>query len=134
MNWIYFFNKGKEGEKEVIKKLKEHLDKMNSNYYLLSNVASKNSIFYRQVYVLLTRSKKNIYISINEKELIRNEKIDNILKILNKYSNSVIDEIASSKIENNNSFKIDKEKIDLGKNILIAGLEIFGAVAGIFNM
>jgi len=115
--------KGLEAENVVIHNFEEFL-----------NIASKNDIFYRQIYVLLTRSKKNIYISINEKELVRNEKIDNVLKILNKYSNSVIEEIAHSKVENNKSFQIDKEKIDLGKDILIAGLEIFGAVAGFFNM
>ena len=117
--------KGLEAENVIIHNFEEFL-----------NVASKNDIFYRQVYVLLTRSKKNIYISINEKELIRNEKIDNILNVLNSYSNSVIEEIAHSKVENNTKLieKIDKEKLDLGKNVLIAGLEIFGAMAGFFNL
>ena len=117
--------KGLEAENVIIHNFEEFL-----------NVASKNDIFYRQVYVLLTRSKKNIYISINEKELIHNEKTDNILKILKNYSNAVIDEVAHSTVENRTTLieKIDKEKMDLGKNILIAGLEIFGAVAGFFNM
>ena len=116
--------KGLEAENVIIHNFEEFL-----------NVASKNDIFYRQVYVLLTRSKKNIYISINEKELIRNEKIDNVLKVLKNYSNSIIEEVKHSKVENNTALmeKIDKEKVELGKNILIAGLEIFGAVAGLFN-
>ena len=116
--------KGLEADNVIIHNFEEFL-----------NVASKNDIFYRQIYVLLTRSKKNIYISINENELKMNEKIEKVLRILNKYSNSTIDTIANSKVVTSaNLLNVDSEKIEKTTNILIAGAEIFAAIAGLFNL
>ena len=117
--------KGLEADNVIIHNFEEFL-----------NVASKNDIFYRQIYVLLTRSKKNIYISVNKDELILNDKSKKVLDILKKYSNSTIDTIADSNVvKSANLFEnVDKEKIEKTTNILVAGAEIFAAIAGLFNM
>ena len=116
--------KGLEAENVIIHNFEEFL-----------NIASKSDIFYRQVYVLLTRSKKNIYISINKDELITNKKIENVLETLNKYSNATLEEAVRGNVINSSFLeKIDREKLEVGKNVLIAGIEIFAAVAGLFNL
>ena len=117
--------KGLEADNVIIHNFEEFL-----------NVASKSDIFYRQIYVLLTRSKKNIYISVNKNELKQNEKSEKVLKILYKYSNSAIDQIANSDVVKSATlFKnVDKEKIEKTTNILVAGAEIFAAFAGLFNI
>ena len=117
--------KGLEADNVIIHNFEEFL-----------NVASKNDIFYRQIYVLLTRSKKNIYISVNKDELILNEKNKKVLDILNKFSNSTIDTIVDSNVvKSANLFNnVDKEKIEKTTSVLVAGAEIFAAIAGLFNM
>ena len=107
------------------------------NFEEFLNVASKSDIFFRQIYVLLTRSKKNIFISINEEELVSNPKTQKVIEILKKYSNSTIEEIADSKTASKTPSlmeKIDKEKIEKTTSILVAGAEIFAAFAGLFNL
>jgi len=101
------------------------------NFEEFLNVASKNKEFFRQVYVLLTRSRKNIYISINKDELYENENIKKVLNILNKYSNTTLDNIVKS---SKNPVMINKEKVEEYKNYFVAGAEILAAVVGLFNL
>jgi len=112
--------KGLEAENIIIHNFEEFL-----------NVASQNKEFFRQVYVLLTRTKKNIYISINKEELKNNEKIDLVIDILNKYSNTTIDTVIKSFKEPVVIDDETKEKIRKGASILIRGVEILSAFMGL---
>jgi superfamily I DNA/RNA helicase len=111
--------KGLEAENVIIHNFEEFL-----------NVASSNKEFFRQLYVLLTRSKKNIYISINPKELKSNEKIEKVLKILNSYSNTTMENIV---IKSKNYKEIDEEKVDKYTNYLVKGMELLAAFAGVWS-
>ena len=111
--------KGLEAQNVIIHNFEEFL-----------NVASQNKEFFRQLYVLLTRSKKNIYISINPKELKTNEKIEKVLDILNSYSNTTMENIVLKAKE---SREIDDEKVDKYTNYLIKGVELLAAFAGFWS-
>ncbi|NPA11832.1 MAG: AAA family ATPase [Epsilonproteobacteria bacterium] len=111
--------KGLEAENVIIHNFEEFL-----------NVASKNAEFYRQLYVLLTRSKKNIYLSINPKELKENEKIKEVVEILNSYSNTTMENIV---LKSKSYKEVDEEKVDKYTNYLIKGVELLAAFAGFWS-
>jgi len=92
-------------------------------------------IFYRQIYVLLTRAQENIYLSISNKvEIINNEKTDKILKVLKDYQSQIEINIQ----ENENSIKIAKikpaiENVKTGMEFIVTASELFGVIAGLFT-
>ena len=98
--------------------------------FLINNIKYKD-VFYRQIYVLLTRAQENIYLSINESKLINHE-AEEILKILKDYQTK------DKNIKNESNIKIAKikpkiEKVKSGMEFIVTAGELFGVIAGLFN-
>ncbi len=89
---------------------------------------TENEIFYRQIYVILTRAKKNIYIDISS---TNDKKINEIIQILKKYQ---------TKTPIYQKTLIEKEKINLNKivknstEIFIKAGEIAGAISAFISL
>jgi len=88
-------------------------------------------IFYRKIYVLLTRAQKNIYLSIDESKL--NEELKPVLEIFKKYQkknaiNNSNDEVKLTKLN-----KINLDNVKKTGELVVLGAELFSVIAGLFT-
>lgn len=120
--------KGLEADNIIIHNFEEMLN----SYEKFKN---DREIFFRKIYVLLTRAQKNLYISINEKELLDNEEIKEVIQILKNYSN-----ISDTIIKQNTKpaklmpkMEVKTETIKKTAGTIVAAAEVFNAIVGFFN-
>ena len=120
--------KGLEADNIIIHNFEEMLN----SYEKFEN---DREIFFRKIYVLLTRAQKNLYISINEKELLDNEEIKEVIQILKNYSN-----ISDTIIKQNTKpaklmpkIEVNTETIKKTAGTIVAAAEVFNAIVGFFN-
>ena len=108
----------------------------NFGIFLASNATKEKDVFYRQIYVLLTRAQERIYLSIsNQTELMQNPKTEEILKILKEYEQKT----KEIPIQNQKDMKLSKIKPVLkevkdGAELIVTGAELFGIIAGLFSL
>ena len=108
----------------------------NFGIFLASNAIKEKDVFYRQIYVLLTRAQERIYLSIsNQTELMQNPKTEEILKILKEYEQKT----KEIPIQNQKDMKLSKIKPVLkevkdGAELIVTGAELFGIIAGLFSL
>jgi hypothetical protein len=121
--------KGLEGQNIIIH---------NFGQFLINNSNKEKDVFYRQIYVLLTRAQEKVILSIsNEKELLNNEKTREILEILKEYQKSTKN-IKDETPKTEKNIKLAKIKPILNEikesaEIIVTGAELFGVIAGLFN-
>jgi len=120
--------KGLEADNIIIHNFEEMLN----SYEKFEN---DREIFFRKIYVLLTRAQKNLYISINEKEILDNEEIKEVIQILKNYSN-----ISDTIIKQNTKpaklmpkIEVNTETIKKTAGTIVAAAEVFNAIVGFFN-
>lgn len=108
----------------------------NFGIFLASNATKEKDVFYRQIYVLLTRAQERIYLSIsNQTELMQNPKTEEILNILKEYEQKT----KEIPIQNQKDMKLSKIKPVLkevkdGAELIVTGAELFGIIAGLFSL
>lgn len=99
----------------------------------------EKDILFRKIYVLITRSQKNLYLSINNKNV--NREIQEILQILKKYNSKNIEESFNEEKETvkglsklTNLPKPSKEKLKETGEFIVLGAELFSVIAGLFAL
>ena len=109
----------------------------NFRAFLLNNSKKEKEIFYRQLYVLLTRAQERVILSISNASSIKNNpKNEEILNILRTYANKIKN---ISIIEKpSNDVKLAKIKpilsnVKEGAELIVTGAEVFSVIAGLFN-
>jgi len=108
----------------------------NFGKFLINNSKKEKDIFYRQIYVLLTRAQERVILSIsNESELLNNPETEKVLKVLKDYAKKTED----IPISNDKNIKLAKIKpilkeIKEGAELIVTGAELFGVIAGLFNL
>jgi superfamily I DNA/RNA helicase len=113
----------------------------NFGKFLINNSSKEKDVFYRQVYVLLTRAQDRIFLSISNKdEIINNPKTEKIYNILKSYENYKEPDNNINN-ENTSSLKLAKIKPVLnmqslkeGAELIVTGAELFGVIAGLFSL
>jgi hypothetical protein len=109
--------------------------------FLQTTLKNDCKLFYRKIYVLLTRSKENLYVSIPEKldENLPTE-IKNVIETIKKYASIAKAAEGPSKDEKTASSKIKLASIkpvlrDIkdGAELVVAGSELFAIIAGLFG-
>ncbi len=111
----------------------------NFGNFLAKSAHNNNDIFYRQIYVLLTRAQNKLYLSIpNEEELLDMEKASGIIKVLRRYT-----EVTQHKVilqeEEENTIRLAKikpviENVKEGAELIVTASELFGVIAGLFTL
>lgn len=108
----------------------------NFGKFLINNSLKEKDIFYRQIYVLLTRAQNRVFLSIsNEDDLVNNFNTAKVLDILKDYSNET-ENISEKNIENNlKTAKIKPilQEVKEGAELIVTGAELFGVITGLFN-
>jgi len=121
--------KGLEGQNIIIH---------NFGKFLINNSKKEKDVFFRQIYVLLTRAQEKVILSIsNEHELLKNEKTKEVLEILKEYQKNT--KTLSENKNNKKNIKLAKIKpvlkeIKEGAEIIVTGAELFGVIAGLFTL
>ena len=108
----------------------------NFGKFLINNSKIEKDVFYRQVYVLLTRAQDRIFLSIsNIDEILKNPKTEEIYNILKSYEN--YKEVTKN---DSNSIKLakikpvlDMQSVKEGAELIVTGAELFGVIAGLFS-
>ena len=109
--------------------------------FLQTTLKNDRKLFYRKIYVLLTRSKENLYVSIPEK-LDENlpDEIKSVIETIKKYASIAKAAEGPSKGEKTVSSKIKLASIkpvlrDIkdGAELVVAGSELFAIIAGLFG-
>jgi len=120
--------KGLEADNIIIHNFEEMLN----SYEKFEN---DREIFFRKIYVLLTRAQKNLYISIDEKKLLENKEIQEVVEILKNYTN-----ISDTIIKQNTkpaklmpNIEVNTETIKKTAGAIVAAAEVFNAIVGFFN-
>ena len=108
----------------------------NFSKFLLNGANYDSDIFYRQIYVLLTRAQEKVIISIeNENELKANPKTKKVLEILYKYNKPIE---KTNQITNSSNIQLSKIKPILqgfkeSAEFIVTGAELFSIIAGLFS-
>lgn len=110
--------------------------------FLYKNANEKNNIFYRQVYVLLTRAQNNLILSIpNEEELLMHNGASGVMKILRRYADAVQQkELHTDRpIQASDEIRLAKikpviENVKEGAELIVTASELFGVIAGLFSL
>jgi len=108
----------------------------NFGKFLINNSKKEKDIFYRQIYVLLTRAQERVILSIsNETELFNNHETEKVLKILKDYAKKT----ENVPITPDKNIKLAKIKpilkeVKEGAELIVTGAELFGVIAGLFNL
>ncbi|MEO1923160.1 MAG: hypothetical protein ABGX25_01425, partial [Nautiliaceae bacterium] len=103
----------------------------------LANNSKQKDVFYRQIYVLLTRAQEKITLSIsNEAELLANPETEKILNILKEYQEKTKDLSANTNSQNIKLAKIKPilKEVKEGAELIVTGAELFGVIAGLFTL
>ena len=107
--------------------------------FLQTIYKNERALFYRKIYVLLTRSRENLYISL-PKNLNKNlpDEIKKVIEIIKKYANltQVLPEPEGDK-KTRSSLKLASIRpvlrdIKDGAELVVAGSELFAIIAGLF--
>jgi len=108
----------------------------NFGKFLINNSKIEKDVFYRQVYVLLTRAQDRIFLSIsNIDEILKNpktEKIYNILKSYENYKEVTKNDSSSIKLAKIKPI-LDMQSVKEGAELIVTGAELFGVIAGLFS-
>lgn len=108
--------------------------------FLQTIYKNERALFYRKIYVLLTRSRENLYISLprNLDENLPDE-IKKVIEIIKKYANltQVLPESEGDK-NTRSSLKLASIRpvlrdIKDGAELVVAGSELFAIIAGLFT-
>jgi len=111
------------------------------DYFLNNTFKHEKDIFYKKIYVLITRAQKNLYISI-DKNKIEQPEIDQIIKILEPYSYIKDESDDDQKTQENESSiglskltKLipSKKVIKEVSKVLVLGAEVFAVISGLFS-
>ena len=103
----------------------------------LANNSKQKDVFYRQIYVLLTRAQEKITLSIsNEAELLANPETEKILNILKEYQEKTKDITTNTNSQNIRLAKIKPilKEVKEGAELIVTGAELFGVIAGLFTL
>ncbi|MCT7535966.1 NERD domain-containing protein [Aliarcobacter cryaerophilus] len=111
---------------------------MNFDSYLEKCVDAEKDIFYRKIYVILTRAQNELYISIDTNNLadLQSKKI---VEIINKYktpSNQITIKVQEDRLKLANLSKIvsnNKDEFKKTAEIVVLGAELFAVIAGLFS-
>lgn len=106
----------------------------NFDKFLIQALKYEKDIFYRKLYVLLTRAQKNLYISIDEK-MFKDEITRDILNSLLKYKSTLADitiKIDEPKLANLSRIKPTKEQLKTTGEFIVLGSELFAVIGGLF--
>ena len=111
---------------------------MNFDSYLEKCVDAEKDIFYRKIYVILTRAQNELYISIDTNNLadLQSKKI---VEIINKYktpSNQITIKVQEDRLKIANLSKIvsnNKDEVKKTAEIVVLGAELFAVIAGLFS-
>lgn len=107
----------------------------NFDMFLNQSLKYEKDIFYRKLYVLLTRAQKNLYISYDEK-ILNDEISKNIIKIIEKNQSLFKEEIAEEKehkLANLTKLKPTKEQVKTTGEFIVLGAELFAVIGGLFS-
>lgn len=109
---------------------------MNFDSYLSKCLEVEKDIFYRKIYVILTRAQNELYISIDENK-IKDDESKKIFDILNKHktpNSQITIKVEEDKFKLANLSKIVSKKDELKKTgeIVVLGAELFSIIAGLF--
>jgi len=108
----------------------------NFDGFILKSLENEREIFYRKLYVLLTRAQKNLYISC-DRTTLTNQISKSVIDILDKYKISlnevIIEEKKEHKLANLSKFKPTKEQVKTTGEFLVLGAELFAVIAGMFS-
>ena len=110
---------------------------MNFDSYLSKCIDAEKDIFYRKLYVILTRAQNEVYISIDENK-IKDEISKKVFDILKKYktsNNQINIKIDEKKFKLVNLSKINTSKDEMKKTgeLVVLGAELFSIIAGLFT-
>lgn len=106
----------------------------NFDMFLTQAIKYEKDIFYRKLYVLLTRAQKNLYISIDEK-MFKDEISKDILNSLLKYKSALADitiKVDEPKLANLSRIKPTKEQLKTTGEFIVLGSELFAVIGGLF--
>ena len=107
--------------------------------FLQTIYKNERALFYRKIYVLLTRSRENLYISL-PKNLDENlpDEIKKVVEIIKKYA-SITQDLPpkNEQIKEKSSLKLASIKPVLrdvkdGAELVVAGSQLFAIIAGLF--
>lgn len=107
----------------------------NFDMFLNQSLKYEKDIFYRKLYVLLTRAQKNLYISYDEK-ILNDEISKNVIKIIEKNQSLFKEEIAEEKehkLVNLTKLKPTKEQVKTTGEFIVLGAELFAVIGGLFS-
>lgn len=108
----------------------------NFDRFILKSLENEKKIFFRKLYVLLTRAQKNLYISC-DKEILKDDISKNIMRTLEKYKSLLIDikvtNVQEYKLANLSKFKPTKEQVKITGEFLVLGAELFAVISGMFS-
>ncbi len=104
----------------------------NFDLFLEKNIAVSKNIFYRKIYVLLTRAQKRVFVSLPEKKY--SSEVDKIVKIINSYAQK--DNIIEVKEE---TVKLSKLKpnfhsIKEGAEMIVTTSELIGIIGKLVGL
>lgn len=107
----------------------------NFDMFLSQCAKFEKDIFYRKLYVLITRAKKNLYISLDEK-YFKDDILKNILQILLKYKSPLSDITIKNdepRLANLTKLKPTKEQLKTTGEFIVLGSELFAIIGGLFS-
>ena len=107
--------------------------------FLQTIYKNERVLFYRKIYVLLTRSRENLYISL-PKNLDENspDEIKQVIEVIKKYATITQDlPLKNEQIKEKSSLKLASIKPVLrdvkdGAELVVAGSQLFAIIAGLF--
>ena len=109
---------------------------VNFDRFLSTCLKSERDIFYRKLYVVLTRASNQLFISIDEANL-QDETSKKIVEILKKYKTpkqeiniKVDDKPNLSKLS---KIKLSKDELKKTGELVVLGAELFAVIAGLFS-
>ncbi len=109
---------------------------VNFDRFLSTCLKSERDIFYRKLYVVLTRASNQLFISIDEANL-QDETSKKIVEILKKYKTpkqeiniKVDDKPNLSKLS---KIKVSKDELKKTGELVVLGAELFAVIAGFFS-
>ena len=126
--------KGLEAQNVVIHQFGNFIQRMSQ---------SESEIFYRKIYVLLTRAQQSIYLSIKLDKPTTDEKVRHIVDTLNKYAKIHEQQVESTPkdAQKNSETKLKIAKIkpilrDVrdGTELVVAASQLFAIIGGLFAL
>jgi len=108
--------------------------------FLYRGARDDRGVFYRQIYVLLTRAQNNLVLSIpNEAALLKHPRSAEVLKVLNRYANStqtILEKVPDGDVKEGMRLAKIKpvlQNVKEGAELIVTASELFGVIAGLFS-